>query len=182
MSKRSRPAFEALVEAHAREIHSFVWRMLQDEAEADDVLQESFMKAFQAFERLDPSANFRAWLYTIAGNTARTRLRRRLRTASLLREDALDDTADVETKVEQRMLLESVREAVETLPYKQRISLILRRYQDLSYEEIGEVLDTSAEAARANVHQATKKLRAQFEHTGSPNGAEVQGEKRSQTA
>ena len=63
--------------------------------------------------------------------------------------------------------MEAVQEVISALPYKQRESIILRKYQELSYEEIGKILDTSAESARANVYQGLKKLRSQFEGADS---------------
>ena len=187
MSKRAihpKPSFEEIVDAHAGEIHAFLWRMLQDGPDAEDCLQDSFLKAFLAYDRLDGSANYRAWLYTIAGNTARTRLRGRLRTGVLLREETEDSSPGVEDQIDTHLMLESVRDAVEALPYKQRVSLVLRRYQDLSYEEIAEILDTTGEAARANVYQATRKLRAQFEGAVENTGVAIQsptGEARSRS-
>lgn len=160
MNANGRPEFSELVEAHGREIFAYLWRLLQDADEAEDCLQDTYLRAFLAWERLDGDANFRAWLYRIAGNTARTRLRKKLRTGRLPMEDL---SASLEEHAENRLQLQAVRRAVEALPYKQRTSFILRRYQELPYAEIGTILDISKDAARANVHQATKKLRVQFE-------------------
>ncbi len=163
----NKPPFDVLVDAHGREIYAYLWRMLQNEQEAEDCLQEAFLKAYLAYERLDGEANYRAWLYRIAGNDARTRLRDRLRTGSLLSEEVQDPRLPIEQQTHNRVQVEAVREAISALPYKQRESIILRKYQELSYEQIGKVLDTSAESARANVYQGLKKLRAQFEDASS---------------
>jgi len=163
-ASNKKPQFQVLVEAHAGEIYAYLWRMLQNEQDAEDCLQDAFLKAFLAYDRLDGPANHRAWLYRIAGNTARTRLRARLRTGVLLLEDLPNSEPPVEQQALNQLQLDEVRVAIETLPYKQRESLILRNYQDLSYEEIGTILDTSVEGARANVYQGLKKLRAQFEN------------------
>ena len=164
---KKKPQFDVLVDAHAGEIYAYLWRMLQNEQDAEDCLQDAFLKAYLAYERLDQSANFRAWLYRIAGNTARTRLRGRLRTGVLLTDNIADSGAPIEQQTQTRLQLEAVRNAIEALPYKQRESLILRKYQELSYQEIGAILDTSVEGARANVYQGLKKLRSQFE-SGEP--------------
>ena len=71
----NKPKFDILVDAHAAEIYRYLWRMLQKEQEAEDCLQGAFLKAYLAYDRLDGTANYRAWLYRIAGDTARTRLR-----------------------------------------------------------------------------------------------------------
>ncbi len=161
-SQRPKPEFADLVKAHAREIHAFVWRMLREDAESEDVLQSAFLRALRAYDRLPAGANYRAWLYRIAGNEARTQLRRRGRRPSELTDDYPAPAPSVEHQAELRMRLGEVAQAVEDLPHKQRTSLILRKYQGLSYTEIGEILEISPAAARANVYQALLKLRARF--------------------
>ena len=178
-ASHKKPRFDVLVDAHAKEIYAYLWRMLQDEQDAEDCLQDAFLKGYLAYDRLDGSANFRAWLYRIAGNTARTRLRSRLRTGLLLSEDIADSGLPTEQQAQYRLQQETVRNAIDALPYKQRESLILRKYQELTYEEIGAILDTTVEGARANVYQGLKKLRAQFETGESltiPNLAEESSE------
>ena len=175
-ASNKKPEFDVLVDAHAGEIYAYLWRMLQNEQDAEDCLQDGFLKAYLAYDRLDGSANYRAWLYRIAGNTARTRLRSRLRTGILLFEEPSDSSLPIEQQAENNFHLEAVINAIEALPYKQRVSLVLRKYQELSYEEIGTVLDTSAESARANVYQGLKKLRTQFENGGAKTVSDLAGE------
>ncbi len=175
----NKPQFDILVDAHAAEIYRYLWRMLQNEQDAEDCLQEAFLKAYLAYDRLDGTANYRAWLYRIAGNTARTRLRGKLRTGILLSEDLADPGLPVEQQAQNQQQLEAVKNAIAALPYKQREALILRNYQELSYEEISTILDTTVESARANVYQGLKKLRAQFKRADSvavPNLAEENSE------
>src|SRR6185436_1804336 len=76
---KARPEFEALVDAHSAEIFAYLWRMLRQTADAEDCLQETFLRAYRAYARLNGQANYRAWLYKIATNTARTHLKRRTR-------------------------------------------------------------------------------------------------------
>ncbi len=178
-ASNKKPQFQVLVKTHAGEIYAYLWRMLQNEQDTEDCLQESFLKAFLAYGRLDGSANHRAWLYRIAGNTARTRLRARLRTGVLLLEDLPASDPPVEQQALNQIQLDEVRNAIEALPYKQRESMILKNYQHLSYEEIGIILDITVDGARANVYQGMKKLRAQFDNGDSlaiPNFAEGSSE------
>lgn len=160
-----KPDFEQLVRAHSREIHAYLWRMMGDSADAEDCLQESFLRAYRAYSRLDGKANTRAWLYKIATNTARSHLKKRGRTSSR--------TADIDPalisngpalgeQVEQRELLHQVKAAVEGLPHKQRAAVMMRKYQEMSYPEIALALNSSEDAVRANVYQALKKLRSQL--------------------
>ena len=157
--------FEALVEAHSGEIFAYVWRLLRDTADAEDCLQETFLRAYRAFSRVKAGSNYRAWLYKIATNTARTQGKQRGRINARtidLNPDLEADRSSPPERVEQRQLIEAVTQAVETLPHQQRAALIMRQYQALSYDDIAAALDCTTEAVRANVYQALKKLRAQF--------------------
>ncbi len=157
--------FETLVNAHSAEIFGYLWRMVRDEADAQDCLQEAFLRAYRAYDRLDGRANQRAWLYRIATNVALTHLKRQGREAArripLVPDLRADDPSPGEAAI-WRETIEAVFAAVERLPPQQRAALILRKYQALSYAEIAGTLDCSEEAARANVYQAIKKLRSEL--------------------
>ena len=157
--------FDQLVETHSAEIFAYLWRTLQNTEDAEDCLQETFIRAFRAFNRLREGSNQRAWLYKIATNVANTHLKRQLQGSNRtiqLDTDTLPAGPATSTDMEQNDLLVAVQQAVATLPLKQRSALVLRKYQGLDYDEIGKTLDCSSEAARANVYQALKKLRSQF--------------------
>jgi RNA polymerase sigma-70 factor, ECF subfamily len=148
-----------LVERHRPAILAYLTRMLGDEHDAQDACQEAFLRAHRAFGRLAPGSNSRAWLYRIATNcalnTARHRARRRARTA-----DVDPDTLPAGAWHGERERLRAVARAVEALPARQRAALMMRQFQDLGYAEIAASLGGSEGAARANVYQAVKKLRA----------------------
>jgi RNA polymerase sigma-70 factor (ECF subfamily) len=160
------PEFDALLETHGRALFAYLWRLLGSPAEAEDCYQETWLRAFRAYPRLRRQGhpNPAGWLYRIATNTARTSQRRlaraRARTLPLdddrliAREPGPADLAD------QAETLRRVARAVEALPHQQRAALILRKYQALSYAEVGAALGCSAGAARASVYQALLKLRA----------------------
>ncbi len=154
--------FDTLVDQHNREIFAYLWRMMRDPQDAEDALQETFIRAFRGLPRLQDDSNLRAWLYKIATNVAYSQLKKRTRNAS--RTTDLTDFTPIVTfdNLEQHDLLEAVLQAVEQLPHKQQAALMLRNYQGFSYAEIGTTLDCSPESARANVYQAVKKLRIQF--------------------
>ncbi len=151
---------EAWVESYGQEIHAYLWRMLGDGADAEDCLQETFVRALRHTGETIRSP--RAWLYAIATNTARSQLRHnRQEQADRISLDVDDRLAAPEDKpVRER--LEAVRQEVDALPPKQRQALLLRRYQGLGYDEIAKVLGGSPQAARANVYQAVRKLRQAF--------------------
>ena len=161
-----KPAFETLVELHSGELFGYLWRMLGDEADARDCLQETYLRAFRAYGRLQDLRHLRAWLYKIATNTARTQLSRNHRherqTMALL-EPLPSGERGVEAQVAERTQLAAVRLAVAGLPARQRAALLLRKYQELDYAEIAAALGCSETAARANVYQALKKLHLLFQ-------------------
>lgn len=157
--------FEALVEAHSGEIFAYVWRLLRDTADAEDCLQETFLRAYRSFSRVKTGSNYRAWLYKIATNTARTHVKQRGRISARtldLDPELQSDRLSPADRVLRRETIEAVTRAVEALPHQQRAALIMRQYQELGYDDIAAALDCTEEAARANVYQALKKLRAQF--------------------
>jgi RNA polymerase sigma-70 factor (ECF subfamily) len=160
-----KPDFDELVEQHSAEIFAYVWRMLRETHDAEDCLQETFLRAFRSYGRVRAGTNYRAWLYKIATNTARSQRKRRKRneiyTADLDPELQAGEMS-VADRVERKTLLAAVARAVEALPDQQRAALIMRKYQELSYAEIAAALECTEAAARANVYQAVKKLQEKF--------------------
>jgi RNA polymerase sigma-70 factor (ECF subfamily) len=150
---------EAWAGKHGKEIHAYLWRMLGNAQDADDALQETFLRVLR-HRRAVPILEPRAWLYAIAGNVARSQLRRR-RTEGERRAMSEIDVAAPDG-VHEMDRVDAVRRVVESLPSKQRQALVLRRYQGLSYDEVARVLGGSAQAARANVYQAVLKLKKAF--------------------
>ena len=158
----ARPDFTSLIEQHGGEIFAYLYRQLQGAMDAEDCLQETLLRAYRAFHRTKPDSNYRAWLYAIATNVARTHFQRQRRRAA--NEQPLDPATVVtgtspDRIAEARFELARVRRVVDTLPEKQRAALILRKYQGLGYTEIGAVIGCSPESARANVYQALRSLR-----------------------
>lgn len=156
--------FETVVAAHHPEIYRYLRRVTLRVSEAEDLAQETFLRAFRAYRRLAPDANVRAWLFAIATNVRRNHARaERRRWAAHESVRHRGAQADGEGPEGEALFKEaqSVMEAViDGLPLKQRLAFVLRKVHDLSYEDIGESLDCSAESARANVFQAFRKIRA----------------------
>jgi len=157
--------FEDLIDRHQSEIYRFVTQLTRNRADADDLYQDTLMKAYRAFGRLDCNANHRAWLYKIATNTFLSDRRKRGREDPLM--DGAEEflpaaTVDSVSQLDARDLLAEVEGYILNLPPKQRISLILRKYHELGYDEIAANLNSTEAAARANVHEALRKLRDCF--------------------
>ena len=158
------PRFEELIDRHHDEIFSYLWRLLGQARHADvsldaeDLVQEVFMRAYEAFSSLRRDSNHRAWLYKIASHCAFTKLRqtnnRREKITNLEHAAA---APDVTYASEDRQ--RSLRAAVDELPAKQKACVTLRYFDDLDYPEIAEIVGCSAASARANVYQAIRQLR-----------------------
>jgi RNA polymerase sigma-70 factor (ECF subfamily) len=155
--------FETMFHRYGVELHRYALQLTRNGADADDLYQETFLKAFRAFSRLDGNANHRAWLYRIATNTFLSHRRK------FGRVDALEDDApiaapshDQAAQLDARGLLAEVELFIEKLPSKQRVALILRKYHEMDYADIAANLRCSEPAARANVHEALRKLRNCF--------------------
>jgi RNA polymerase sigma-70 factor (ECF subfamily) len=159
------PRFEDLVERYSQEILNYLWRLTQDVQDAEDLLQDTFLRAFRAYPNLEHHEHLRAWLYKIATNNARTfhqRNNQHQRSTARFDEEYSASSDTTAAQVQSRLDLSAVKAAVEALPLKQRSALIMHKYQALSYREIASALDIQEDAVRANVYQAMKKLKAAF--------------------
>jgi len=159
--------FETLIERHHDEIHAYLWRLLRNaggaDAEAEDLTQDVFLRAYRAYGRLRAGSNHRAWLYKIATNCAYTALKQR-RSVSLDDETRLAEAEEAQVpSLDQQVVaneaLEQVGRAIANLPPKQRMAVVLRYVQELDYGSIAQALDCSQDSARANVYQALRRLR-----------------------
>lgn len=157
--------FDELLERYQQEIFRYAMQLTRNTTDADDLYQETMLKAYRAFDRLGPDSNYRAWLYRIATNTFLSQKRKEKRERPL--DPVMDDhlaitNPDQPASLDARDLLADVERFVQTLPEKQRLALILRKYHELDYATIAATLNSSEEAARANVYEALRKLRKCF--------------------
>ncbi len=163
-------AFRELVEAHQFRVIGTVAKMLGDEEEAHDVAQQVFVRGWRSAPRYEPSAKFTTWLFTITRNLVFNELRRRKsHPAVSLDADAEEDrpllqAADQSSKAPDTAMLDAemqaaIQCAIEALPETQRMAVILRRYDDISYEEIGEILELSVPAVKSVLFRARTELR-----------------------
>lgn len=156
--------FETILEAHHAEIYRYLVRVTLRRTEAEDLAQETFLRAYRAYRTLPPDANLRAWLFTIATNCARNHFRaerRRRRAHEAVR--AVRTERDDGARPDGETLFNEARErldgVVARLPFKQRLAFVLRKIHELDYEAVAASLGCSAESARAHVFQALKKIR-----------------------
>jgi len=163
MGQMEETVFDAVVATHHGEIFRYLRRLAWRVAEADDLSQETFLRAYRAWPRLTPEANVRAWLFTIATNVYRNHVRsERRRQAAHATVQATRREMDIDGPEEQAMADEMrtlTQAAVRRLPLKQRLAFTLRKLHELDYEAIGQSLECSPESARAHVFQALRKIR-----------------------
>jgi RNA polymerase sigma-70 factor (ECF subfamily) len=156
-------AFRLLVRRWEGPLFAFLGRMTGSPEEAQDLGQETFLRVFREASRYRPQGKFKSWLFRIAGNLARSRLRRRkiLEWVGLDRAPAglasNEEAADVRMERDERR--RAVRRALAELPERQRTAVILRRWEEMSVAEIAETLNTSVPAVDALLHRATERLR-----------------------
>jgi RNA polymerase sigma-70 factor (ECF subfamily) len=164
-------ALNDLMERHAEKLFHYLVRSLQDEADAADAAQETFVKVYQNRVKFDPQQKFSTWLYAIASNLVRDRYRWRSRHQQVSldadneqTESSLKDTLqasgplpDQTVQAEERA--DEVRNAVAALPEDLKQPLILALYQDLPQAEIATILKCSVKAVETRIYRARQQLR-----------------------
>jgi len=158
--------FDETLARFGAEIYRFALHLTRNRPDADDLYQETALKAYRAWNRLPCDANHRAWLYRIASNTFLSDKRKTSRLRSLDADEAVESipaaSRDDDGRLDAGNLLHEVEVFIEGLPPKQRIALVQRKYLDIGYSEIAATLGCSEEAARRSVHEALRKLRDRF--------------------
>jgi RNA polymerase sigma-70 factor (ECF subfamily) len=150
-----------LLARHGLELARHLRRMVRDDDAAQDLLQDTMLRAYRSLSRLGDGANERAWLYRIATNVALNHLRSRGRERRALERHAAeaDDHATPSWDGDGAGRRAALWNGIAALPDRQRVAITLRLADELEYDEIAARMGCSAEAARANVYQATKRLK-----------------------
>jgi RNA polymerase sigma-70 factor (ECF subfamily) len=156
------PTCDEVLSRNQVAIYRYAIHLTRNRAAADELYKETVLTAYRGFDRLDRSANHRAWLYRIATNAFRNR-GQGSKEDSLVEESAeIVPAATGAARCEARALFQEVEAFVARLPLEQRIALIQRKFHDLSYTEIAASLRCSEATARSWVHQALRALRDHF--------------------
>ena len=159
-----RAAFEDVVRKYSRPLYTQIRRLVNWHEDADDVLQNTFMKAWLSLDGFRGEANISTWLYRIAFNESLSHLAKQREMISLSDEER-EETRTLESDPyfdgeEVRLMLEK---ALQTLPDKQRIVFNLKYFDEMKYEEMSKMLETSVGALKASYHLAVKKIETFFE-------------------
>ena len=162
-------AFEKLVEMHQNMVIGTAFRMLGSQEDAHDIAQQVFLRVWKSAPRYEPTAKFTTWLFTILRNLVfnETRRRSRRREIPLEQEDDghtpqqyADHTAPAADQITQQEELEqALDKAIAALPEKQRLAVVLRRHEELPYEQICDILKMSLPAVKSLLFRARAELR-----------------------
>jgi RNA polymerase sigma-70 factor (ECF subfamily) len=155
-----RSAFDVLVRRHQKGVWRVVRRYVKRDADAADVTQQVFVRAFKALGGFRGAASVRSWLYRIAINCSLSWIRdHRREEPTEIAEDSLTELPVAPGKIATSQDNAKLRAAIATLPPKQRMVLELRVFDDLSFKEVAELAECSENTAKVNFHYAVKKLR-----------------------
>ncbi|NOY00133.1 MAG: sigma-70 family RNA polymerase sigma factor [Verrucomicrobia bacterium] len=161
-------AFEEIVEIHQGAVIGTVAKMLGGMGDAEDISQQVFIRIWKSAGRYKPSAKFTTWMFTITRNLVFNEMRRRQRKPAVSMDEREEEynllapdenTATPDQQALENELIKAIDTAIQALPEKQRLAVILRRYEDRSYEEIAEVLGMSLSAVKSLLFRARAQLK-----------------------
>jgi RNA polymerase sigma-70 factor (ECF subfamily) len=167
-------SFAILLERHRSPVVHFVYRMVGNQAVAEELAQEVFFRVYKSRESYEPTAKFTTWLYRIASRLALNAIRdgKKERNQHSLDQERPDGTeiqvADDEQTVEQQLLTAAraaeIRRAIEALPDKQKAAVLMHKYQGLGYAQISAALEVSESATKSLLFRAYETLRVRLAH------------------
>lgn len=169
--KGDKAAFEKLMVKHYKQVMNLVYRFLGDKEIAEDLTQDVFINVYKTARFYKPKAKFQTWLYRIVKNACLNELRRQRRSAASFdetfgvkdnphkREPADLDIPNPSETINQKERVEAVKEAIASLPENQRMAVTLRRYEQLSYEDIAQTMKCSVKAVKSLLSRAKVNLK-----------------------
>jgi RNA polymerase sigma-70 factor (ECF subfamily) len=156
-------SFSELVKRHQKGLMRMSLRFVKDMDIAQDVVQEAFIKSYEKLNSFEGRSSFKSWLYQIAVNTARNKLRDNKHNTTDVEEVHLAVSAVAETTLVHTAVSEVLQTEVDKLPFRQKTALVLRIYEDLSFKEIADIMECPYDTAKANYRHALMKLKEKFE-------------------
>jgi RNA polymerase sigma-70 factor, ECF subfamily len=173
-------SFNLLLQKYRTPLVNFLYRMVRDTATAEDLAQEVFLRVYRARKQYSPSAKFTTWLFRIATNLALNSVRdnrHHQMDVSLDAAPADEDTAPLqlparEMRIDEHMVerdrADFIRGVISALPEKQRVAVLLHKYEEMDYGEIARILDCSESALKSLLFRAYETLRVQLAPLVSP--------------
>lgn len=159
-------AFTELMRRHYKGVVNYVYRFTNDRANSEDLAQEVFLRVYRSVKRYKPQAKFSTWLYKIATNLCITEVKSRNKKQSVSLDEMQENTGDLgDSKSEdpsdltfRREIGTAIFETLRSLPERERVAIILCKYEDLPYEEVAEVIGCTIGAVKTYVHRGRMKL------------------------
>jgi RNA polymerase sigma-70 factor, ECF subfamily len=154
--------FDHIILRYQDRIFNLCVYMLRDTHDAQDAAQDSFIKAYGALNEFTPQASLYTWLYRIAVNTCLDYRRKTIRSqtdSNIVAEDMPSSFPSPERDCESKEISEALRQAMQKLPEKLRAAIALREIEELSYEEIGDILDLSQGTVKSRISRAREQLK-----------------------
>lgn len=181
-------AFEALVDKHQKRLVMVLEHLVGNRAQAEDLAQDVFLRVYRARERYTPTAKFSTWLYTITHNVASNSLRKSSRRkevnvasspSGLMQVRPLDSMAKDKSRLmparlaDQKEMAQVISDAIHSLGTRQRMAMLLSKYEGLSYQEIADAMELTPQAVKSLLSRARTNLRAALEpYLGCEDSAE----------
>jgi RNA polymerase sigma-70 factor (ECF subfamily) len=167
-------SFGILLDKHKNSLVHFLYRMVQERAVSEELAQEVFLRIYRSRQSYEPTARFTTWMFRIASHVALNWLRDEKNERSQQRLDQgigelrPRELPDRKVSVEQHMVYESrlqeIRDAIATLPEKQRAAVLMHKYEEMEYSQIAAALDLSESAVKSLLFRAYESLRARLAH------------------
>jgi RNA polymerase sigma-70 factor (ECF subfamily) len=168
-------SFDLLLQKYRRPLVNFLYRMVRDTATAEDLAQEVFLRVYRARKQYSPSAKFTTWLFRIATNLALNSVRdnrHRQKDVSIDAASSPDEDAAPmqlpapEMRIDEHMIerdrADYIRKVISELPEKQRVAVLLHKYEEMDYAEIARILECSESALKSLLFRAYETLRVQL--------------------
>ncbi len=159
-------AFTELMRRHYKGVVNYIYRFTNDKGNSEDLAQEVFLRVYRSVKRYKPQAKFSTWLYKIATNLCITHVRSGNRGQNVSLDEMQENTGDLGDFTSEdpsdltfrREIGDTIFEALKSLPERERVAIILCKYEDLPYEEVAEVIGCTIGAVKTYVHRGRMKL------------------------
>ncbi|AUC77181.1 MULTISPECIES: RNA polymerase sigma factor [unclassified Olleya] len=156
-------AFKTLITRYKERLYWHIRHIVKSHDDADDVLQNTFIKVFKNISKFKGDSQLYSWIYRIATNEALTHLKRNSKLKNINNEEVQDlliNNLESDVYFEGEAIQLKLQKAIATLPEKQQLVFNMKYFQDLKYSELSEILETSEGALKASYHIASKKIEA----------------------
>lgn len=160
-------AFEYIVKKYKKKVYTIIFNIIRDTQDAEDLVQEVFLRVYSSIKRFKGRSNFYTWLYRISINVSFDYLKKNRRNLEFRDDFSISvDAIEVEKGLGRKEIIEKIFDLANNLPKKQKLIFILKFQNDFSNKEIGEILGLSQDTVKANLYHALKKIRDALKKEG----------------